>query len=349
MTASDPFQPIVEASRLDPRFKQVAEAPGYAPARATIREWFAKIGSGRDPNFLEQLQTTGFDARLSELYLFAAFESAGFDVGWEGDAPDFLLKGHGYEWAVEATTANPSGGAAPPALPDNLADLQAYINGELVLRLGSALYSKLGKHYWQLPHVAGKPFVLAIQNFASEEAQQIADVALVDYLYGLRTKGELGDDGQLRIRNEEIAEHVGEIKSIPSNFFAMPEARHVSAVLWTNSGTITKFARMGFQQGLDSARIKMVRQGVRFVMDPNATEPAPFRYEVGSRMEPWEEGLVMAHNPNADLPLPISAFPGIVHHELVPSGLIEATLPRFHAYRSKTVIIVSRTAVPASP
>lgn len=101
MTAPDPFHPVVAEDRLDPRFKQVTEAPGYAPARATIREWFATMG-GRDPNFLEQFQTTGFDARLSELYLFAAFKSAGFDVNWEGDAPDFLLKGHGYEWAVEA-------------------------------------------------------------------------------------------------------------------------------------------------------------------------------------------------------------------------------------------------------
>jgi hypothetical protein len=59
-------------------------------------------------------------------------------------------------------------------------------------------------------------------------------------------------------------------------------------------------------------------------------------------MEPWEEGLVMAHNPNADLPLPLDAFPGIVHHELISSGLVEATLPRFHAFRSKTLIVAGR-------
>jgi hypothetical protein len=50
----------------------------------------------------------------------------------------------------------------------------------------------------------------------------------------------------------------------------------------------------------------------------------------------------MAHNPNADLPLPLDAFPGIVHHELIPSGLVEATLPRFHAFRSKTIIVAGR-------
>jgi hypothetical protein len=337
---NDLFDPVAPDDRLDERFKVLAEARGYAPARATMRETFAKMGE-RDVNFVEQFQTTGFDARVSELYLFAAFDAAGFDVGWEGDAPDFLLAGHGHEWAVEATTANPSGGAPPPPLPSDPEALRAYIDGELVVRLGSALFSKLGKRYWELPHVAGKPLVLAIQNFASEEAQQLADTALADYLYGLRTFGEVDADGQLEVRNAEISEHSGS-KTIPSNFFSIPNARHISAVLWTNSGTAAKFARMGFQQGLDSAGIRMLREGLRFVMDPNAAEPARFRYEVGSRMESWEEGLVMAHNPRADLPLPLDAFPGIVHHELIPSGLVEATLPHFHAFRSKTLIVATR-------
>jgi hypothetical protein len=267
---TDLFDPVVSDDRLNERFKVVAKARGYAPARASMREAFARMGE-RDTNFIEQFQTTGFDARVSELYLFAAFEAAGFSVTWEGDAPDFLLAGHGHEWAVEATTANPSGGAEAPPLPDDPDELRAYIDGELVVRLGSALFSKLNRRYWELPQVAGKSLVLAIQNFSTEEAQ-----------------------------------------------------------------------RMGFQQGLDSKGIHMLREGVRFVMDPNAAEPARFVYEVGSRMEPWEEGLVMAHNPNADLPLPLDAFPGIVHHELIPSGLVEATLPPFHAFRSKTLIVAGR-------
>lgn len=337
---TDLFDPVVPANRLDERFKVVAESRGYAPARAAMRETFTRMGS-RDANFVEQFQTPGFDARVFELYLFAAFEAAGFDVSHEGAAPDFLLAGYGHEWAVEATTANPPGGEPPPPLPDDPEALRAYIEGELVVRLGSALYSKLGKRYWELPHVADRPLVLAIQNFSSEEAQQLADTALVDYLYGRRTFGEVDADGHLEVRNTEVSEHVGS-KTIPSNFFSIPDSRHVSAVLWTNSGTAAKFARMGFQQGLDSKGIHMIRQGLRFVMDSDAAEPAPFRYEVGSRIEPWEEGLVMAHNPNADHPLPLGAFPGIVHHELIPSGLIEATLPRFHAFRSKTLIVVGR-------
>jgi hypothetical protein len=230
------------------------------------------------------------------------------------------------------------------APPDDRVELQRYIDGELVVRLGSSLYSKLQKHYWELPHVSGKPFVLAIQSFASEDAQQLADTALIDYVYGLRTFGEFDDAGHLAIHNAEMAQHVGS-KEIPSNFFITPGAENVAAVLWTNSGTIAKFARMGFQRGIGSRGIRMVRTGVRYVMDPDADAPAAFSYEVGARWEPWEEGLVMAHNPRATLPLPEEAFPGIVHHELDSDGLIRSTIPRFHAFRSRTGIVVSRDRV----
>jgi hypothetical protein len=323
---------------LNPRFRTVAEEAGYAPARATLRRTFEELGE-RDPNFIQQFQTTGFDARITELYLFAALRGAGLDVDSVGDAPDFLVSGAGYEWALEVTTANPSSGAEPPPLPEDRAALQRHLDGEQAVRFGSALYSKLNKRYWELPHVAGKPLVLGIQSFASEDAQQLADTALVDYLYGLRTFGELDGDGRLHVFNADVQEHVG-TKTIPSNFFAIPEAAHISAVLWTNSGTVAKFARMGFQEGLDTESISMARVGVRFVMDRDADEGAPFSYEVGARWERWEEGLVIAHNPRALLPLPRSALPGVVHHELGDDGLIVSTLPPFHALRSRTAIVV---------
>jgi hypothetical protein len=338
----DLFDPVLPRARLSKSFQMVADSPGYAPARATMRETFAKMGV-RDPNFIEQFQSSGFDARVTELYLFAAFDAAGFDVRFVGDAPDFVLSGRGHEWAVEATTANPSGAAPPPPLPDDIAELQTYIEGELVVRLGSALFSKLNKRYWELPQVAGKPLVLAVQNFASEHAQQLADTALLGYLYGLRTFSEVDDQGRLKVYNAAIAEHAGS-KTIPSNFFAIPEAEHISAILWTNSGTVAKFARMGFQRGLDSDRILMSRVGMRFVMSPDADAPAPFKYDVGARWEPWQEGLVMAHNPEAALPLPEEAFPGIVHHELGHDGLIHSTLPPFHALSSRTVIVAGASA-----
>lgn len=334
----DIFQPVVPEIRLNPGFKAVAESPGYAPARAAMRNAFVRMGL-RDANFVEQFQTTGFDARTSELYLFAALESAGYQVTSVGDAPDFMVRGHGVEFAIEATTANPAHGGPPPELPEDPVELQAYIDGELAVRLGSALFSKLNKRYWELPHVEGKPLVLAVQSFASERAQELADTALMNYLYGVRTIGNVDNQGRLRVHTDEIAQHSGS-KVIPSNFFALPDARHISAVLWTNSGTVAKFARMGYQQGLQAKGIHMFRQGARYVKDPDAVTPALFGYQVGSRWELWEEGLVMAHNPHAAIPLTEAAFPRIVHHQLGPDGLIRSTMPSFAPFASKTLIVV---------
>jgi hypothetical protein len=341
----DLFAPAAPESRLDERFKLVADDPRYAPAWATMRATFAKMGE-RDPSFIRQFQTDGFDARCSELYLYAALDAAGFDVSMIGDAPDFIVSGHGHDWAIEATTANPSGGGPPPPVPDDRAELQRYVGGELIVRLGSALYSKLTHRppYWELPHVAGKPFVVAIQNFASDDSLHFADTALVHYLYGFESHAERAPDGRLITYTVDVEMISGEKKEIPSGFFATDGAEHISAVLWTNSGTIMKFARMGFQRGLDSGGIRrMTRSGLRFVPGGEADLPAPFAYDVGSRWESWEEGLVMAHNPNALLPLSDDCFPGIVHHSIGPDGEYRGLDPSFVAFNSKTAIEVRTT------
>lgn len=341
---TDLFDAVVPEARLNERFTRIAEARGYAPARATMRETFARMGP-RDPNFVEQFQTTGFDARFSELYIFAALDASGFDVTSVGAAPDFLVRGHEHAWAVEVTTANPPNGAPPPTLPEHPLDLLRYTEGELAIRLGSALFSKLNRRYWEFPHVAGNPLVLAVQNFASEQSLQLADTALAHYLYGFRTYSERADDGRLHVYTADFDTVEGEGgKTIPSRFFATPDAEHISAVLWTNSGTVAKFARMGFQRGLCSQGIRMERVGLRYVPDADADLPAPFRYAVGDRWETWTEGLVMAHNPYALIPLPEEAFPGIVHLSITAAGEFRAIYPPFHAFRSQTVIAVETPA-----
>jgi hypothetical protein len=153
----------------------------------------------------------------------------------------------------------------------------AHIDGELAIRLGGALFSKLSRRSWELPHVAGKPLVLAIQNFAREQSLHFADTALAHYLYGFRSYSERSPDGRLLVYTADVEAIQGEGgKSMPSNFFATPGAEHISAVLWTNSGTVAKFARMGFQRGLDSQGIHMARAGLRFVADADADLPEPF-------------------------------------------------------------------------
>lgn len=75
----DFFQPVRAPERLNPDFVRLATEEGYSPARGIIEpmmRWY----EDPDGNFVEQFQTTGFDARIWELYLFAALSEASYRI-----------------------------------------------------------------------------------------------------------------------------------------------------------------------------------------------------------------------------------------------------------------------------
>jgi hypothetical protein len=323
---------------MHPSFRKVLEAAGYEPSRVKMQEVYGRMGD-RDGNFRQQFQTEGFDARVWELYLYAAFSDAGYVIDTDQAVPDFILSRGDLEWAVEATTANPRAGD-PRRLPSEPSQLLAYLSDELPIRLGSPLFSKLTKDYPALPHVAGKPFVIALQCFTTEDSLFLSETTITTYLFGRRAIGERRADGTLAVRYEDVGEHRAGDKTIPSGFFRQPGTDTVSAVLFSNSGTVAKFGRMAFQEGVRGEVIAMHRRGSRYVHDPDADEPAAFSYEVGSRYEPWAEGLVFIHNPGACHPLPADALPGAAHYRL-EDGFITMVAPSFHAFMSQTVTVTA--------
>jgi hypothetical protein len=244
-----------------------------------MQQVFDRMGD-HDGDFVQQFQTGGFDARTWELYLFAAFDSLGFDIDQSHPQPDLLLEARGVRWAIEATTANPSPDAKRAA-PEGDADRLPYQREELPVLLSRRLESKLRWRYWERPHVAGLPLVFALQSFLTDDGLHFSDIALADLLFGLRTTGARREDGTLDIITTPIETHTGS-RTIRSNFFAQPDCENVSAVLWSNSGTVAKFGRMGYQQGLASAGLRRRRYGTRYLMNPDASEPAPFSYRAGA-------------------------------------------------------------------
>jgi hypothetical protein len=102
--AVDFFAPRVPDEKLHPRFRRLAKDAAFSAARSIISvmmRWYEDV----DGNFVEQFQTTGFDARIWELYLFAALTEAGFRVKRPKPAPDMLAQGIHGEFALEATTS----------------------------------------------------------------------------------------------------------------------------------------------------------------------------------------------------------------------------------------------------
>ncbi|EQB2038624.1 TPA: glycosaminoglycan attachment protein [Yersinia enterocolitica] len=339
----DLFSPVIPITKQHPYFTRLTEEESFIPAKTIINELmphFVDI----DGNFVEQFQSTGFDARLWELYLntYLTEEELFFDR--EHYAPDFIVKKYGKQVAIEAVIVGRKGDnpvspaqTAPKTLTPS--EILEKHKDEMPIKFGSPLFSKLKKEYWKLDHVKDQPLVFAIADFHDDQSMQWSSNALITYLYGVKHEFSYDEDGQLIISPLKIEKHqVGE-KTIPSGYFFQPDADNVSAVLFTASGTISKFNRIGRQAGFGPDNIIMHRYGTCHDHDPNASMPKMFGYQVTTEsQETWAEGLSMFHNPNAKHPVPKELFPSIAHHYF-DNGQIISQLPNFHPYTSMTTNI----------
>jgi hypothetical protein len=181
----DFFSPLVDEEKLHPHFRRLVFDHEFSAAREIIgamMHWHEDV----DGNFVEQFQTTGFDTRLWELYLFAALTEANLEVTRPKPAPDFLARGLKGEFALEATTINPSRGSdgEPIATPSRQTDeeREAYVRHYLPIRYAGPLTTKLAKEYWNKPSAAGKPLVFAIQDFHDMLSMTYSRSPLATYL-----------------------------------------------------------------------------------------------------------------------------------------------------------------------
>lgn len=344
--AVDFFHPLVQPERLDKTFKTISSSTGYSPAREIIAAMMYYF-EDPDGNFVEQFQTTGFDARMWELYLFAALHELGYAFDRTFPAPDYLCNGLKGRFFVEAVTVNPTlvnGESVESGPPRDKVEYQRYLEEYMPIKFGSALYSKLKRRYWDLPHVADNPIVLAIQDFHFPHSMAWSEPSVAPYLYGKKYSAKHDATGTLIIEPQTIDQHCWGNKVIPSGFFFQPGAEHISAVITNSQGTVSKFNRLGFAAGFGSRRVEMTRRGTRYVHDPNAARPEPFTQEVHASTfsETWVEGMNVYHNPRALVRLRPQMLPTAAHHRLTDTGHLGSVIPDFHPYGSETLIRVRR-------
>ena len=338
----DFFAHLQAEDRLHPSFVQLTTNEGYSPARQII-ESMMRWYEDADGNFVEQFQTTGFDQRIWELYLFATLIEANHVLSRDHAVPDFCCSSILGEFYIEAVTVGPTlkdGVITPAPELHTPGDFEAYVNKYMPIKFGSALFSKLRKKYWEQPHVSGKPFVLAIADFSAPMSMIYSQPALERYLFGFEDMGAFDSKGNLVITHVRIETHQwGDKAPIPSGFFRLPEATHVSAVISSNSGTIAKFNRMGILGKFGSKQVLIRREGLMANHDPNASMPKIFSVIVNAAgyKEDWIEGLNVYHNPNAQIPLPIDLFPGAAHHFCDQAGQVTSCIPEFHPMSSVTM------------
>lgn len=339
----DLFSSIVPQSKLNPWFDLVRRGDHWLPARGIMSEMMRHFRDV-DGNFVEQFQSTGFDARVWELYLYAALLELGLFVIKPKPAPDFQVSNGCEKVFIEAVTVNPSDGE-PAARPRDKPvmhppeDIRKLNETVIPIKFGSALWSKLMRKnpYWELPDVRGHPLVFAVADFHEKQSMTWTSSGLIRYLYGVSHSFRFDESGRLVIASERIEAHEHAGKRIPSGFFLQPQAENVSAVLFSASGTMSKFNRMGRLAGFGRADQLMMRTGLRHKHDENAALPERFCFEVapGKVTETWAEGLSMFHNPQALHPVAPEMFPGIAHH-FFGDGKIISLLPEFHPYSSYT-------------
>jgi hypothetical protein len=329
--------PIVPDERLHPNFKILKTGEAHSPARAIIRE-IAYAFVDVDGNYVKDFQTTGFNSRLWELFLFAFLYEQKFYVDRDVDRPDFCAVKFGFPVAIEAVTVNPTTGEKPP-VPDTPEEAHELRQNYMPIKFGSALYSKLAKRYWELAHVKDIPLIIAIHDFHAGDSMIWSAPAIEDYLYGVRASWTKDEVGTLHITETPIAEHEWKGKKIPSGFFNLPDAEHVSAVLFSNSATLSKFGRMAKLAEFGNPDVIMFRAGTRHNFDPNATEPLEFKVEVtpNKYSENWSQGVHIYHNPHALIPIPDDLFEDCSQH-FFRNGRRVAILTETHIYASRTFI-----------
>lgn len=347
----DLFAPVIPLTETHELFQQVHQGVRHQAARRLMNEIFTNF-QDVDKSFIREFQTGGFSARLFELALFAYMQEEGLTLDRSKAAPDFLTTGS-YPVAIEVTTTNPPQDATPEEFTLVPPDLEAGARA-FVFQLGKALRRKLlhrnvkGQAYWEMPHVAGVPFVIAVGAFHDQHAQWYSDGLLAEYLYGARSVPNYDEQNTLTLTSEPIVEHQSKGKTIPSGLFRLPEAKHLSGVLFSNAHTIAMFNRIGVECGYGSDDVAMCRFGTMYDRDPNASKPREFSYVVGDRepgdQEAFSEGLALFINPWAETPLSSQALPSITYSELLDDGNLLTTSFGFHPFASKTAIFHNKGA-----
>jgi hypothetical protein len=340
-----------DPEKLHPYYKIIRDDPGHEPARLVLSElalWLAPS----DPHLVREFQTAGFDQRIWEFYLWAAFKEFSLDVE-QLEAPDFWCRGPGIDFTVEATTVGPSkdGALSNHPNPTTRPEVTEFLNNYMPLKFGSALMSKLnktnknGQHYWELDKASGKPFAIAVADFHASLSKEnpgtmtFTQSALWQYLYGQRVYWEFEGD-TLIIKSNKIGTHIYEGKEAPSGFFDLELANNVSAVIFSNAGTMPKFNRMGVAAGWHPKDHTYFRSGFRYNPDPDAIVGTPFieQVERDGYVEWWTQEVQVFHNPNARKPLPFDWLLGATHHYF-EDGNLKSFAPNDAVLSSVTLIL----------
>lgn len=301
------FSTNLGSEKLHPNFKYILrEKEPYL--REVLQGW-GKGFIDRDKKFVNEFQTT-FNSSFWELYLFAVLKDLGLNVNFNFDRPDFVIDGEN-GFCIEATIAS-NAKDMTPEWERTYSDEQIEewkvekIVENATLRLANAFVNKSNmylKSYEKLEHVKNKPYVIAIAPFDSPYFFLQNHQPIIRVLYGFDRYIAVDWDEHTRdlldsVFIDNVQKNNG--STVPLGYFTNPNHSHVSAVIFSNVATVSK-ARVISKD----PRVAVV--SYRKYNDFE-TQPTIGLKEKSQYQEDLLDGLVVFHNPYADIPFNIEEF-----------------------------------------
>ncbi len=303
----DLFTPSVEKDQMNPNFVSVLD-PRREPERRLFQAW-ADGFVDRDNKLVNEFQTT-FNSSFWEIYLHALFKSYGFRNDWSNASPDFCLNKDGFEFVVEATTANAARGQPNEwdrtFSNEELTKLKRFkdLNTEAIIRLSNSIqakYQKYQKSYRAQAHVIQKPFVLAVAPFEQPHFNLQYDRPIRALLYDYYVDEDAYLDNPSAFPFGPPAVSLGHVlkangSPIDLGLFNNPAMAEISAIIFSSTATWGKLTAMA--EDSDTPAI---------ITSVWATPPsgAPEKRRVlrSEHTEEIHDGLQIYHNAHANQPL----------------------------------------------
>jgi hypothetical protein len=296
--------------------------PSRHPAAWMLNQLYLALPKP-DKNWAGDCQTVNFHTRLWEAQLLASFREQGLLVTQPHEAPDYRIENRlGGEGWVEAVTANPAvpynHANAPPTTPPQVPEELFF--GPAALRFAKTLGNKIARRYDRLPHVVGKPFMIAIADFQAPASMIWSREGLIGYLYGIGAS-VVEVDGHRKAVSFS-ASHLLGASAFPAGIFTDEQHAELSAVIFSNACSIAKLNRVAISGGGPPDGLRYMRIGMFFDRNPGVLEGIPFCLDVASKeyrglwpqgYEPWSAELEVFHNPYARHPLPFELVPEATH------------------------------------
>ncbi|WP_271893359.1 hypothetical protein [Candidatus Phyllobacterium onerii] len=239
----DLFEPRLPDRKLHSSFREIRTNPTYAKVMPVIQHWAAGLldRKGEVDKFVKEFQST-FNSSMWEIYLNKALTDLGCSVDYSKPSPDFFVTAPGnYEFNIEAVISD-----QPASDKERKPSSDQDPKNRSALKLVGKIRDKINiyrgsggkKHpYSSLSHVQGRPFVIAIAPFDSNQSLLQNNELINLVLFGIGAPVLEGSEFR-QDKVTSIATTSG--APVEMGIFTNDSFKEISAVIFSTVGTFGK-------------------------------------------------------------------------------------------------------------